>query len=72
MGSVLFPLFELIYSYEDSDTGDTTNSSELAWRTAFVVPTLVSLVTAYTIVYHADDSPKGKLLLRMNLVALLQ
>lgn len=60
MGSALFPLFELIFSYEDSgDPEDATNSSELAWRTVFIVPTFLSLLTAYIIVYHADDSPKG-------------
>lgn len=60
MGSVLFPLFELIFSYEnEDDPHDGTNSSELAWRTVFVIPTLLSLFTAYVIVYHADDSPKG-------------
>ena len=61
MGSALFPLFEFIYAYEDEDDPeDSTTSSELAWRTVFIVPTVVSLVTAYVIVYHADDSPKGK------------
>lgn len=60
MGSVLFPLFELIFSYEnDDDPQDGTNSSEVAWRTVFVIPTLLSLLTAYVIIYHADDSPKG-------------
>jgi MFS transporter, NNP family, nitrate/nitrite transporter len=59
MGSVLFPLFKLIFSYEDSDGDDGTTSSEMAWRTVFVVPAVVSLVAAYTIVFHCDDSPKG-------------
>ena len=61
MGSALFPLFEVFFSYEDNDVPeDSTTSSEIAWRTVFVVPTIVSLLTAYAIVYHADDSPKGK------------
>jgi sugar phosphate permease len=61
MGSVLFPLFQLVFSYEDSDDPlDKNNSAELAWRTIFIVPSVVSLLTAYAIVYHADDSPKGK------------
>ena len=60
-GSVLSPLFELIYSTNDKDEGPISDmsSSELAWRTVFVVPSLVSLVAAYVIVYHCDDSPKG-------------
>ena len=53
MGSALFPLFKIFYGYEDSD------SSELAWRTVFVIPAVFSLLAAYTIVYHCDDSPKG-------------
>ncbi|CAB9497571.1 affinity nitrate transporter 2 [Seminavis robusta] len=60
MGSALFPLFKLFFSHEDTDDpSDGTNSSEMAWRTVFVVPALVSLITAYTIAYHCDDSPKG-------------
>ena len=60
MGSVLFPLFKIFYGAEDEDgTSDGMNSSELAWRTVFVVPAVVALVTSYVIVFHCDDSPKG-------------
>ena len=65
MGSALFPLFQLIFSYEDGDDPDGgTTSAELAWRTVFVIPTALSLVTAYIIVYHADVSPKGEKILK--------
>ena len=59
MGSVLFPLFKLLFSYEDNDGDDGTTSSEMAWRTVFVVPAVVALVTSFVIVFHCDDSPKG-------------
>jgi Major Facilitator Superfamily len=59
MGSVLFPLFKLIFSFEDNDGDDGTTSSEMAWRTVFIVPAVMSLVAAYVIVFHCDDSPKG-------------
>jgi NNP family nitrate/nitrite transporter-like MFS transporter len=61
MGSALFPLFEVMYSIDDNEDGPVSGmpSSELAWRTVFVVPSIISLVTAYVIVYHCDDSPKG-------------
>lgn len=53
MGSALFPLFKLFYG------GDDSERSELAWRTVFVVPAVVSLVASYVIWAYCDDSPKG-------------
>ena len=48
MGSVLFPLFELIFGNEDT-----------AWRTVCIIPGIVTLVTSYAIFKYSDDSPKG-------------
>jgi NNP family nitrate/nitrite transporter-like MFS transporter len=48
MGSVLFPLFELIFG-----------NKETAWRTVCIIPGIVTLVTSYAIFKHSDDSPKG-------------
>lgn len=62
MGSALFPLFQLIFEIghdEEDGPDDGMSKSELAWRTVFVVPSLVALVTAYVVAYHCDDSPKG-------------
>ena len=53
MGSVLFPLFTLFFS------GDDSERRELAWRTVFVVPAVISLIAAYVIWAYCDDSPKG-------------
>lgn len=58
MGSVLYPLFKFIFQGEDHD-GDDTTSSELAWRTVFVVPSIIAFIAAYVYLYHCDDSPKG-------------
>lgn len=33
--------------------------NEMAWRTVCVVPGLISLFTAYSFLFHSDDSPKG-------------
>ena len=52
MGSVLFPLFQLIFQAQD-------NADELAWRTVFVVPALIAFMAAYIYIFQCDDSPKG-------------
>jgi MFS transporter, NNP family, nitrate/nitrite transporter len=61
MGSVLFPLFHWIYDSMDSDREDEggKTSSELAWRTVFVVPALIAIVTGISIIIYCDDSPLG-------------
>lgn len=52
MGSALFPLFKLIYQ-------GYGNPEELAWRTVFVIPSLIAFMAAYVYIYQCDDSPKG-------------
>lgn len=49
VGSLLFPLFKVIYD------GD----SEKAWRTVCVVPAVVVFFTGITIYFISDDAPKG-------------
>lgn len=66
MGSALFPLFKLFFAAEDNDGDDGMTSSEMAWRTVFVVPALLALVTAVVIVVYSDDSPKGDYRLRVR------
>ena len=66
MGSLLFPLLKIIYGGEgwtrainDETIDDNDRASDLAWRTACVVPALLCLLLAWFIVQNADDSPKG-------------
>jgi NNP family nitrate/nitrite transporter-like MFS transporter len=49
MGSILFPLFKVIYD----------GNSEKAWRTVCVVPAVVVFFTGVTVYVISDDSPKG-------------
>lgn len=49
MGSVLFPLFKLIYG------GDSTK----AWRTVSVVPAVITFATGIIVYFISDDAPKG-------------
>mmetsp|Transcript_30135 Transcript_30135/g.73228 ORF Transcript_30135/g.73228 Transcript_30135/m.73228 type:complete len:487 (+) Transcript_30135:288-1748(+) len=49
MGSLLFPLFKVIYN------GD----SEKAWRTVSVVPAVVAFGIGVMIYFISDDAPKG-------------
>lgn len=49
VGSLLFPLFKVIYD------GD----SEKAWRTVCVVPAFVTVVVAILLYLFSDDAPKG-------------
>lgn len=49
VGSILFPLFTLIFD------GD----SEKAWRTVCVVPAFVAFVTGIVVYRISDDCPKG-------------
>ena len=57
MGSLLFPLFKIIYG--GSFTGKEERPSELSWRTVCVVPALLCILIAYVVVQYSDDSPKG-------------
>ncbi|CAB9497472.1 affinity nitrate transporter 2 [Seminavis robusta] len=59
MGSALFPLLRWFFRGRDEDEDDDALSSELAWRTVFVVPALLSIATALMILLYCDDSPKG-------------
>jgi NNP family nitrate/nitrite transporter-like MFS transporter len=49
MGSVLFPLFKMIFD------GD----AEKAWRTVSIVPAVVAFATGAAILFITDDAPKG-------------
>jgi len=50
MGSILFPLFKLMYGEENSS---------LAWRSIFVVPASFAILTAVFVMKYSDDTPKG-------------
>ncbi len=50
MGSVLFPLFKLIYGPEHSHS---------AWRSMFILPAVGGIITAFCIMKYSDDTPKG-------------
>lgn len=89
MGSVLFPIFKLIYGgsgfgpkhdytsleevqnttqgYSESDSANT-RASELAWRTVLVFPALVALVMAWVVVRYSDDTPKGNVYNRREML----
>ena len=57
MGSLLFPLFKIIYG--GSFTGKEERPSDLSWRTVCIVPALLCILVAYVVVQYSDDSPKG-------------
>ena len=71
MGSLLFPLFKVIYGGEgygganrvyvgdDDETQQYDRPADLAWRTILVFPALLCLYMAYACVRYGDDSPKG-------------
>lgn len=50
MGSLLFPLFKVIWG------GDVT----MAWRTVTIVPAVVAFSTGVIVILTSDDCPKGK------------
>lgn len=56
MGSVLFPLFKLIYKESGKDESDAATR---AWRVVCVIPAILSFITAILIIRYSDDSPKG-------------
>uniref|UniRef100_A0A7S3PUF4 Major facilitator superfamily (MFS) profile domain-containing protein n=1 Tax=Chaetoceros debilis TaxID=122233 RepID=A0A7S3PUF4_9STRA len=56
MGSALFPLFKVIYSYSSSDEREV---ADRAWRIVFIVPAILSLAMAVLVMKFSDDSPKG-------------
>lgn len=64
MGSLLFPLFKVIYggdlyAVEEQQTPQDVRAADLAWRTVCVVPAILCVVIAYFIVKYSDDSPMG-------------
>jgi NNP family nitrate/nitrite transporter-like MFS transporter len=70
MGLVLFPLFKIMYGGEGWTRAEEASNqvepgnyydrpSDLAWRTACVVPALFCFVMAYFVIWKADDCPKG-------------
>lgn len=62
MGSLLFPLFKVIYDDgETSDGGDDDydRASDLAWRTACILPAILGLIVSVVTVKTSDDCPKG-------------
>mmetsp|Transcript_39208 Transcript_39208/g.80315 ORF Transcript_39208/g.80315 Transcript_39208/m.80315 type:complete len:284 (-) Transcript_39208:1007-1858(-) len=54
IGSILFPLFKLIYGETDPD-----EPAEKAWRTVCVVPGFFCILCAWGIIRYSDDCPKG-------------
>ena len=68
MGSLLFPILKVLYGSTDTSSSnavdgveysDVDRPSDLAWRTAFVIPALACLVVSYVVIKYTDDSPKG-------------
>ena len=55
VGSILFPLFKLIYS----SAGTEMDPAELSWRTCCIIPGLLCAVFPFFILRYSDDSPKG-------------
>lgn len=52
MGSLLFPLFKLIFQ-------DNENPSKRAWRIVCIVPAIVAFLSGVMIYTTSDDFPKG-------------
>jgi len=55
VGTMLFPLFKLIYS----KAGTQQDPATLAWRTCCIIPGLVCAGFSYFVIRYSDDSPKG-------------
>ena len=49
VGSLLFPILKIFFS----------GSSEMAWRTASIVPACIGMVTAFFVILFSDDCPLG-------------
>lgn len=74
IGSLLFPLFKMIYGdscfgcgsddgndNEDNAAQDYDRPSDLSWRTILVFPAVLSLAMAFVVIRYGDDTPKGNL-----------
>ena len=69
MGSILFPLFKVIYGGEGYTKSDSVypepgeyeidRAADLAWRTILAIPGLFCLYVAYVCFRLSDDLPKG-------------
>ena len=66
MGSLVFPLLKLGYggtsfhhAQSDDDDLEYDRPSDLAWRTALLLPALLSVIMAVVVVRYGDDTPKG-------------
>jgi NNP family nitrate/nitrite transporter-like MFS transporter len=75
MGTLLFPLFKIIFQGEgysrpevsgddeEKDTDDVDEKNEraadLAWRVILVFPALLSIGMAWIVIRYSDDTPKG-------------
>jgi len=55
VGSMLFPLFKLIYS----KAGTQQDPATVSWRTCCIIPGLLCAGFSYFVVRYSDDSPKG-------------
>ena len=55
VGTMLFPLFKLIYS----KAGTQQDPATLAWKTCCIIPGLLCAGFSYFVIRYSDDSPKG-------------
>lgn len=55
VGTILFPLFKLIYK----SAGTAMDPAELSWRTCCIIPGLICSCFTFIVLRHSDDSPKG-------------
>jgi NNP family nitrate/nitrite transporter-like MFS transporter len=83
MGSLLFPLFKIIYGgdgysqseydvFSDESVPDIDKPSDMSWRTILAIPGLMCLYVSYVCFRHADDTPKGNFRKRKNLGLMTQ
>jgi NNP family nitrate/nitrite transporter-like MFS transporter len=83
MGSLLFPLFKIIYGgdgysqsessvFLDESAPDVDKPSDMSWRTILAIPGLMCLYVSYVCFRHADDTPKGNFRKRKNLGLMTQ
>jgi NNP family nitrate/nitrite transporter-like MFS transporter len=71
MGTLLFPLFKVIYGGEgssssrrgafadDDEPAEYDRAADLAWRTVMAFPGFFCIIMAYVCIRYADDCPKG-------------
>lgn len=62
VGSILFPFFKWAYGEVDIDSEDQydgAKAEDQAWRTVCIIPGMLCLIFAFSVMKFADDSPKG-------------